>query len=88
MQPAVVLLLQSVRELSPIPHAGIKERTKTGPKRRLGLHCHPYLMSPRARPRPTTFSARREPHPNKLSLSFPGPWTPAPHTHPSHPTLV
>ena len=65
----------------------LKERRKTGPKSSLELHCHPYSMSSQARPRLTTYLACRESHPGKLSLSFPGPWSPTPPTQPCHATL-
>ena len=53
-----------------------------------GVALYPYSMSPRVRPRLTTYLASLESHPSKLSLSFPGPWAPTPPTQPCHATLV
>lgn len=85
--PAAFALLPRAPGNSARSHT-LKERRKTGPKSSLELHCHPYSMSSQARPRLTTYLACRESHPGKLSLSFPGPWSPTLPTQPCHATLV
>lgn len=81
---AAVLLLQSSRELSPTPHARIKEPTENGAEVEPGVASSSALDVPSAATPADYVPGLREPHPSELNLSFPGLWSPV--SHPSPPS--